>query len=60
MVRFWRVCRGPRRAWHVWREMSRTWEAQIAPEEQVSETETPSRKAEGNQGVGSVHSTQRR
>jgi len=26
-----------------------------APEEQIGGTETPSRKAEGNQGVGSVH-----
>ena len=25
-VRFWKICRGPQRAWHVWREMSRTWE----------------------------------
>ncbi|MFC2054020.1 hypothetical protein ACFLV7_06935 [Chloroflexota bacterium] len=40
--------------------MSRTWETLVAPGEQVGETETPSRKAEGNQGVGSVHNTQRR
>jgi len=31
MVRFWRVCRGPQRAWYAWKGASRTWEALAVP-----------------------------
>jgi hypothetical protein len=65
-----RVRRGPQREWDpertpgqcAWREAPGTWEALATPglRTQVGRTETMSRKADGRQGVGSAHSTQRR
>ena len=54
------VCRGPQRAWHVWRRNVENLGDPESSWRQVGGTETSSRDAEGDQGVGSVYSTQRR
>ncbi|MFA6808693.1 MAG: hypothetical protein WCR27_06850 [Eubacteriales bacterium] len=59
MVRFSRVCRG-QRTWHVWKEVSGTWETLIVPiEMSVGLTNRKRGKLMTYQGVGLTHSTLR-
>ena len=57
-VRFLRACRG-QRTWHVWREVSGTWETLLVPAKTGKSYQSIKRKAEDQQGVGLTHSTPR-
>lgn len=57
-VRFRRACRG-QRTWHVWREVSGTWETLPVPAKSGKSYQSKKRKAEDHQGVGLTHSTPR-
>jgi len=59
MVRFRRVCRGPR-TWHVWREVAGTWELLQVPVNLAGrEVQSKKRLTEDLQEVGLTHSTPR-